>query len=416
LLTGTAGGDRGVVIFVGGANTDSHTHAIIGARLLLPVLSLFMVSLGYGVIVPLLPELSGGAASVTPGVMSLVYATYAATKIGAQVPAGVWADRAGGARVLRVAMPLFTLSLAGFLWNGGPTWFAIVRSLEGAATGLVYPAVFALVAQQGLEGSGKRIGVAVGLGTSGLLLGPALAWVLTPIDVRAPILVALAVAGALSLWLFVAPPPSRAAEKPRTLQGELKLIGSLAGNLAFIGLMLPIAFNKLTFTAFQGLIPLHGPNVFHLTMREVTGLFAMTGVLFGIFQGAGGVLADRFSPRALVLLLSVPLLGALAALAFARNGLEFAIAYGGYVSCSSIIFTATLKHATKAHGTSDTYGGVFGVLATLTDLMTVVGPLLFLGVYGAMHERVFLLMTAIGVPSALAYLLATRARQPAPSA
>src|SRR6185436_18427554 len=152
-------------------------------------------SLGYGVVVPLLPELSGGAAVVTPGVMSLVYATYAATKISAQVPAGVWADRAGGTRVLRVAMPLFALSLAGFLWNGGPTWFALVRSVEGAATGLVYPAVFALVAQQGLDGGGgKRIGLAVGLGTSGLLPGPALGWLLGPISVRAPILVALGVA------------------------------------------------------------------------------------------------------------------------------------------------------------------------------------------------------------------------------
>src|SRR5690242_5211202 len=55
------------------------------AYVALPVLCLFMVSLGYGVVVPLLPELSGGAASVTPGVMSLVFATYAAAKIGIQV-------------------------------------------------------------------------------------------------------------------------------------------------------------------------------------------------------------------------------------------------------------------------------------------------------------------------------------------
>ncbi len=378
----------------------------------LPVLSLFMVSLGYGVVVPLLPELSGGAARVTPGVMSLVYATYAAAKIGIQVPAGVWADRAGGTKVLRVAMPLFALSLAGFMWNGGPAWFALVRSVEGAATGLVYPAVFALVAQQGVEGQGKRIGLTVGLGTSGLLLGPALGWVLSPISVRAPILVALGVAAALSLWLVVAPPPSRAAVSPRTLRGELKLIGSLAGSAVFIGMVLPIAFNKLTFTAFQGLIPLHLPNVLHLGMREVTALFALTGVLFGLFQGLGGVLADRFAPRAVAIVFSVPLLVSLAALSRAGDGLTFAIVYGTYISCSSVIFTATLKHAARAFGTEDTYGGVFGVLATLTDLMTVVGPLLFLGVYGGLGSSVFLLMAAIGVPAALAYAFFSRSQAP----
>ncbi|MBL8952386.1 MAG: MFS transporter [Myxococcaceae bacterium] len=378
----------------------------------LPVLSLFMVSLGYGVIVPLLPELSGGAASVTPGVMSLVYATYAAAKIGIQVPAGVWADRVGGTKVLRVAMPLFALSLAGFLWNGGSAWFALVRSVEGAATGLVYPAVFALVAQRGVEGQGKRIGLTVGLGSSGLLLGPALGWVLAPVDVRAPIWAALAVAVALSVWLFVAPPPSKGAVSPRTLKGELELIGRLAGSVVFIGLMLPIAFNKLTFTAFQGLIPLHLPNVLHLGTREVVALFAMTGVLFGVFQGVGGALADRFAPRAVAIVFSVPLLVALALLWRAGTGVEFAAAYGSYVCCSSVIFTATLKHAARAFGTEDTYGGVFGVLATLTDLMTVVGPLLFLGVYGALGSSVFLLMTAIGVPAAIAYAFLSRSQTP----
>lgn len=380
--------------------------------MLLPVLSLFMVSLGYGVVVPLLPELSGGAAQVTPGVMSVAYATYAVAKIGLQVPAGVWADRVGGARVLRVAMPLFTLSLAGFLWNGGPLWFAAVRVLEGAATGLVYPSVFALVAQQGLEGGGKRLGLTVGLGSSGLLLGPALGGALAPWSLRAPIGVALACSAALSLWVLVAPPPSRAAAKPRSLDGELKLIGSLMGSAVFLGMMLPIAFNKLTFTAFQGLIPLHGPRGLKLSVREVTALFALTGVLFGLFQGVGGVLADRFPPRRVALVVSAPLLLSLTALAYATDLAAFAVGYGVYVAASSVIFTATLKHAAKAFGTDDTWGGVFGVLATLTDLMTVVGPVLFLGLYGVLGGAVFLVMAAIGLPAALAYAFLSRSQAP----
>ncbi len=378
----------------------------------LPVLCLFVVSLGYGVVVPLLPELSGGAATVTPGTMSIVFATYAAAKIAVQVPAGVWADRAGGARVLRAAMPLFTLSLAGFSWNGGAAWFAVVRVVEGAATGLVYPAVFALVAQQGIEGSGKRIGLAVGLGTSGLLLGPVLGWALAPISLRAPIWVAIAVSAAISAWTLIAPPASRAAAKPRTLASELRLIASLGTSLAFVGMVLPIAFNKLTFTAFQAIIPLHVPNALKLGMREVTGLFAMTGVLFGIFQALGGALADRAPPRSVAMAATAPLLVSLAALAFARDGLTFAIAYGVYVCASSVIFTATLKHAAKAFGTDDTYGGVFGVLGTLTDLMTVVGPLVFLGLYGPLGADVFLAMTAVGAASTLGYAFLSRSHAP----
>jgi MFS family permease len=314
--------------------------------------------------------------------------------------------------VLSIALPLFTLSLAGFLWNGGPIWFAAVRAVEGAATGLVYPAVFALVAKGGEQGSGRRIGLAVGLGTSGLLLGPVLGWALSPIALRAPVWAALGVAAVLSAWVALKPPVSSVAQSPRTLRGELAQIGALGGNVAFLGLMLPIAFNKLTFSAFQGLIPLHGPQSLELGLREVTMLFALTGVVFGAFQALGGVLADRVSPRALVLVLSLPLLSCLATLAFCTRGLTFTAAYAGYIALSSVIFTATLKHAARAFGTDDTYGGVFGVLGTLTDLMTIVGPLLFLGVYGAAGAQVFLLMALIGAPLALGYALLSSSQAP----
>jgi hypothetical protein len=80
-----------------------------------------------------------------------------------------------------------------------------------------------------------------------------------------------------------------------------------------------------------------------------------------------------------------------------------------YVSLSSVIFTCTLKNAARAYGTEDTYGGVFGVLGTVTDAMTVVGPLLFLGIYGVSGTAVFPAMALIGVPFALGFLLAARA-------
>ena len=65
---------------------------------------------------------------------------------------------------------------------------------------------------------------------------------------------------------------------------------------------------------------------------------------------------------------------------------------------------ATMKHAARVHGTDDTYGGVFGVLGTLTDLMTIVGPLLFLNVYGVDPGAVFPAMAVIGTVFAGGYV------------
>lgn len=375
--------------------------------MLLPALSLFVVSLGYGVIVPLLPSLSGGVAQVTPGTVSAVYASYAAAKIVAQVPGGVWVDRRGGGPVLRVALPLFAVSLAGFLWNGGAWWFALVRAVEGAATGLVYPAVFALVLEQG-EASGRRIGLTLGIGTSGLLIGPALGWWLSKTSLQLPVVVAAVTALGLSVLVRA---PSRPVVGPqRTLESEWRSLSALAMSGGFLGLMLPVAFNKLTFSAFQGLIPLYGPTHLGLDLGGVTALFVLTGVVFGIFQGVGGVLADQLAPRGLVLACSLPLLAAYAALSVVSTGLGFALCYGSAIALSSVIFTATLKHAARAFGTQDTYGGVFGVLGTLTDTMTVVGPLLFLNVYGAVEGWVFAVMALIGVPSVIGYAGLSRSR------
>jgi hypothetical protein len=83
----------------------------------------------------------------------------------------------------------------------------------------------------------------------------------------------------------------------------------------------------------------------------------------------------------------------------------FIVAYAIYIFCSSIIFTATFKHAARTYGTDDTYGGIFGVLGTLTDLMTIVGPLLFLNLYAAIAGKVFLVMALAGIPFALGFLV-----------
>jgi len=108
-----------------------------------------------------------------------VFAGYNLARIAAQLPSGVWVDRAGPVTALRLALGLYALSLAGFLIDGGLAWFTSVRVLEGAATGMTYPAVLAIAARGAPETMGKRIGAVVGGGSSGVLVGPFLAVVLS---------------------------------------------------------------------------------------------------------------------------------------------------------------------------------------------------------------------------------------------
>lgn len=361
-------------------------------------------------VVPLLPELAG---SSDAALLSVVYAVYAAAKIGAQVPGGAWVDRAGGRRVLLIALSLFTLSLLGFCAGGSLRFFALVRAVEGAATGLAYPAVFALTLYGSADNrAGRRIALVMGVGTSGLLVGPALGAALAPHGARVPVLVAFAASLALTVVCFARVRRTPRPERPRTLRAEAHAIALLAADVAFLGLCMPIAFNKLTFSSFQGLLPLHGPQALGLGTRGVTGLFVLTGVCFAAAQAAGGALVDRFPARSVALALTPPLLASLALMAASRSAAGFTLAYAGYVASSSIIFTAVLKHAARTYGTDDTYGGIFGVLGTLTDSMTIVGPLLFLNLYPLLGAGVFLAMAAAGLPFALLFWRMQPAVQP----
>ena len=375
--------------------------------MLLAIISLFVVSLGYGVVVPLLPLLAGAGVGDAAS-LSVVYAAYAAAKLVAQVPGGVWVDRVGPRLVLRVALVLFCLSLAGFLVpSTTPLWFAVWRALEGAATGLVYPAAFAAVLLGPGKKSGARLGTAVALGTSGMLLGPVLGG-FTGEDPRLPVTVALGLAVVVTLVALLARAPTSAAVTPRSVGGELTQLWALARNPAFVGTMLPVAFNKFTYSALQAILPLHAAHTLQLGTRGITTIFALTGVGFGVMQVLGGALADRIAPRLLVAACSPVLLLGLAGAWLFTSVEGFALGYGAYIAASSIILTATLQHAAQQHG-QDRYGGMYGVLGTLTDVMTVVGPLVLVNIYGAVGQGVFGAMALLGLVFLLGFFVLGRA-------
>lgn len=369
----------------------------------LAVLALFVVSLGYGVVVPALPTLAGGRAATHESELSLMFAAYSALRIGCQIPGGLATDRRGPVAMLRLALPAFVLSLVGFLFTSDTRLFIGLRALEGAATGLTWPACFALALRDGpAERGGRRLSTLAALGTSGLLLGPALgaAFAETP---RTAVLLSLVPTALLALWVWrrgatraTDSTPSRSTPDRRVVD-DLRALADLGRQRPFLALMAPIAFNKLTFSAFQGLLPLVCADRWPGEPGRVLALFVVIGVVFAAAQPVAGFLADRVTPRALVRATTPCLLAALAGLAAAEAFAPFLALFAVYIFTSSLLFTATMKHGARTFGTEDTYGGVFGLLATLTDLATIVGPLIFINVYGHMTGLTFAFMAVVGL-------------------
>lgn len=360
-----------------------------------------MVSLGYGVVVPQMPTLLGG----DPGeaVLSTVFALYAGAKLVALLPGGLLSDRFGEGAMIRFSLGAFTLSLVGFAVDGPPLFVLGARTLEGAATGLLYPPLFARAARLA-GGSGTSLGVLGGIGTSGFLVGPGLAALLVPaLGPRAPVIIALVLSVAVTLWATVTPLPGGEAPAHRaTLVGELVRLRRFVASLAFIGLTLPVAFNKLTWTAFQGLIPVVGPKSLGTDAREVALVFVAAAIAFGVGQPLGGVLADRIPPRRGVLWLMPVVVVTLPGLVSAgRSGA--ALAFFAYAVLGSVVYSLVVKEVALAVGGKPGAGAGIGVFQTVTDSMTVVGPPLFLGLHALVGRMTFAAMAGVGAVFFLGY-------------
>jgi MFS transporter, DHA1 family, solute carrier family 18 (vesicular amine transporter), member 1/2 len=342
-------------------------------------LALFVVSLGYGVIIPQMPAFF--PEDVAPVALTAVYVGYAVAKYALQIPGGILADRFGDARVIRLGLIVFTLSLLGLAVPAPPVIVIVARALEGAATGLLYPALLLRAARSGSEGRGRRLGVVAGIGTSGFVVGPGLAALLAPeFGARAPVWVAFGLAlviTASSIGLKVSQGAS-SAPITRGLVAELKALVAPLGSAAFVFLMLPVLQNKLVYTGMQAVLPQFLPSL-GVDARGVALVFVLTGVGFAVGQPLGGLLGDRVRPRG-ALFAVVPLCAvALAAVASAGDAASFLAAYLVWVLCGSMAFALSLKALADEHGESAGAGGVFGVYQTLTDAATIVGPPLFLG-------------------------------------
>jgi len=378
--------------------------------MVLSAIILFVVSLGYGVIVPLLPDLAGGRAATDESIYALVFAVYSGAKIISQTPGGMLVDRVGAHRILRWGLFGFFLSLVGFLIWEDMRWFVVLRFVEGVTTGLIYRAVFALcLINTPRADSGRRLGLLGGIGTSGMVVGPALGALLAPYGPRLPVFIAVCVTAAVTIC-YLCLPQRQASEKTPPKTNPFGQVLSFGRNLVFLVAILPVAFNKLVHSAFMGLLPLHSTDNLAAGVRGVTVLFVIAGVCFAVAQPLGGILADRLGARRLVLALIPLQLISLVALRGLTTLTTFALGFGAFVVVTSFIFTATLKLVSDRFGADDSYGSLFGVLGTLTDTMLVLGPLLFLNLYALAGTWVFWVMAAAGGPFFAAYALLGRDR------
>jgi MFS family permease len=385
------------------------------------IAALFVVSLGYGVVGPLVPALAERAGETDVTSFSWMFATYSASKIASQPAGGVLVDRMGPRRVLLAGLGLYAVAMAGLVAPVPLAGVAGLRGLEGAAEGLVYPAVLAAVRERSPdEDIGRRLGLVLSIGSSGLLLGPVLGAALRGAGIAWPITIAAGAAAVAAIGVAAQLPRARAAARDaspaapaRTLRGEISTILAALRDPDVSVAALPIAHNKLALSGYLALLPISVVKDLGSTDERVSVTFLVVGLAFGLSQPIGGWLVDRYEPRRVVAPLLLPVLLSCAALCLPRALGSFSAALALNVVLQSIVFTGVLKQVAVAKNVRDVYGGVIGSLATITDVMTILGPLIVLRSYPRLGVLVFPLLAAVGIFFHVPYVMhALRGRRP----
>ena len=288
---------------------------MIGKRLFVLLACLFVVMIGFGITLPVLPfyvERLAQAEGATPrAIVMHVALLTAAYPLGQLVFApvwGRWSDRTGRRPLLLMGIAGYVIAqilfgLATSLWL-----LYVARILGGVLSSATLPVSAAYVADATTEGERGRgmawLGTAASLG---FVVGPALGGVLARRDFHftaryghlmidgfsipffAAAVLGLCTLAAAIRWL----PESLSTQAPRSRSEETdpdwRTLGRSLGPLLGLALVAQFAL-----AMFEATFALHAQAILNYGPAEVGAVFVVCGLVMAVFQvGASGLLAGR---------------------------------------------------------------------------------------------------------------------------
>jgi len=393
------------------ARADSESAAVMA----LPLVAVFVVSMGFGLVLPVLPfVLERVLGAATPATISrhtgLLTGAYMLALFLFSPLWGRVSDRIGRRRVI-------LLGLAGFI--GAMLWFAAGRGLvsvyaaraaAGVASAAVLPVVFAWVGDVRLPPTLARAFAWLSAASAlGFLFGPALSgWLasgetITGVEALAlPFYAAAAIAGgtwmAAYLWLPDSPMRREANASPQP--DRLQLPGLLA-------LSLLVMFG---IGGFEVGLTLQGQQVLNLRPREIGWMFAecsLVMILVQVFALApllrrfgGGLLMPAFLAMA----------AGIALLPFATSYPVLIVGVGVVAGASGVLIPALAYLVSRAAGTRQ--GMALGKQTAAASLGQAAGSAVAGWLFAALIGRSFWVTAALLALGAVAALrIAGRVKQ-----
>ena len=367
---------------------------MIGKRLFVHLACLFVVMIGFGITLPVLPfyvERLAQAEGVTPeAIVMHVTLLTAVYPIGQLVFApiwGRWSDRTGRRWLLLMGMAGYVIAqilfgLASSLWL-----LYAARILGGILSSATLPVSAAYVADATTEGERGRGMAWLGTATSlGFVVGPALGGLLARRDLHITARYGHLMIDGFSIPFFAAAglgvvtlaaairwlPESLPAHAYRSGSAEPDLRTLVRSLSPLLGLALVAQF---AVAMFEATFALHAQAVLDYGPAEVGAVFVVCGLVMAVFQvGASGFLAGRVAELTQIGM-GFALMGTSLAVLMRPRGMVSVLALVGVLALGMALISPNLAALISTRGGSRRAGTALGAQNAANSFGQASGPL-----------------------------------------
>lgn len=363
----------------------------------------FLVYLGFGIIIPVLPEVvvAQGFEEMHVGGLLTVYAL--ASFFTAPLW-GAYSDRTG--RKMLISIGLIGFSLSFFLFAAFTESLPMMylsRVIGGLFSGALYTAVTGFVADLTDEENRNRymglLGMSIGLG---FIFGPAIGGILGGISLSLP----FTASGALVLLLLiyatiVLKEPERKGEANKRAimpKGGRRLWGYRVRYLFLMSFMVTflLAGVEATFQLFQ----IHKIDI---TPTQIGYLFLFSGLVDAAIQGGVVRRVKNGMETNVIIVAQFVTAAGLALLVFTDSLVWAGLALCVFTAGNALARTILVSLTTKESG--GRYGTAAGMSYSMDNVGRIAGPLLFTWLFTQMPDSVYWISATLAVLSVLLIVL-----------
>lgn len=251
--------------------------------LYLAIMNLFLVFLGVGLVIPVMPMLQKSM-HLTGSTMGMLVSVFAITQLITSPISGYLSDRMGRKKIIATGMFIFSISELIFGLGHTIEWLYFSRAIGGIAAALIMPSVTAYVADiTTFEERPKAMGLVSAAISGGFIIGPGVGGFIAHFGMRVPFFAASALAlvgGILAIIVLKEPERKMTQETVKTKGSVMDILKNPVFAFPFVVILV----SSFGLQAFESIYSIMATINFGFTTTEIALLITVSGILALIVQ------------------------------------------------------------------------------------------------------------------------------------